>query len=160
MNPLITSAFLAVMDCNVIVVDWRGAANAGYNTAANAVPSVGQHLGDFITWLIRNGGGNMNQVHLVGFSLGAHVVGNAGRRVGGQVSRVTGMVPCTLFYRYFYISISTKLSPSILMYDWAIRFVQQISFIYFFYYSIGFYYISFKCFRSKLLGLHIIFIFI
>lgn len=96
MNPLITSAFLAVMDCNVIVVDWRGAANAGYNTAANAVPSVGQHLGDFITWLIRNGGGNMNQVHLVGFSLGAHVVGNAGRRVGGQVSRVTGMVPCSL----------------------------------------------------------------
>ncbi|XP_022821904.1 pancreatic lipase-related protein 2-like [Spodoptera litura] len=93
MNPLITRAFLDVMDCNVIVVDWRAAANSAYSTAADAVPSVGQHLGDFLTWLIRNGGGNWNQVHLVGFSLGAHVVGNAGRRVGNQPARITGLDP-------------------------------------------------------------------
>ncbi|KAH9631470.1 hypothetical protein HF086_004631 [Spodoptera exigua] len=96
MNPLITRAFLDVMDCNVIVVDWRAAANSGYNTAFNAVPSVGQHIGDFLNWLIRNGGGNWNQVHLVGFSLGAHAVGIAGRRVGNQPARITGLDPASV----------------------------------------------------------------
>lgn len=89
-NPLITSAFLAVQDCNVIIVDWRSLANSLYTTAANGVPSVGQFLGNFLIWLINTAGGNWNQVHLVGFSLGAHVVGNAGRTTGSRPIRVTG----------------------------------------------------------------------
>ncbi|XP_030022464.2 lipase member H-A [Manduca sexta] len=94
MNPLITSAFLAVQDCNVIVVDWsRLASNINYNTAAAGVPSVGQFLGNFLVWLFNNGGGNWNQLHLVGFSLGAHVVGVAGRTAGGRPGRVTGLDP-------------------------------------------------------------------
>ncbi|CAG9796751.1 unnamed protein product [Diatraea saccharalis] len=93
MNPLITSAFLAVQDVNVIVVDWRQLANTGYNTAASGVPGVGQFLGNFLQWLINNAGGNWNNVHLVGFSLGAHIVGNAGRQAGGRPSRVTGLDP-------------------------------------------------------------------
>lgn len=83
-------AFLAVSDCNVIVVDWRGLAGANYVSAVSGVPNIGQHLGNFLQWLISNGGGNWNNVHLAGFSLGAHVVGNAGRQSGSRVSRVTG----------------------------------------------------------------------
>ncbi|MBN4841718.1 hypothetical protein H4F85_26615, partial [Citrobacter braakii] len=78
-NTLATSAFLAVQDCNVIVVDWNRLANGLYNVAVLGVPGVGQFLGNFLTWLINTAGGNWNNVHLVGFSLGAHVVGNAGR---------------------------------------------------------------------------------
>lgn len=89
-NTVVRDAFLAVSDCNVIVVDWRDLANSMYNTAANGVPSVGQYLGNFLDWLINNGGGNWNNVHLVGFSLGAHVVGNAGRHSGRRASRITG----------------------------------------------------------------------
>lgn len=110
MNPQITAAFLAVMDVNVIVVDWGHWANGAYNRAVNAVPSVGNHLGDLISFLFSTVGGNWNQVHLVGFSLGAHVVGNAGRRVGGRASRVTGKV--LLFYRK-YIVITAKRSKKI-----------------------------------------------
>ncbi|XP_075970438.1 pancreatic triacylglycerol lipase-like [Anticarsia gemmatalis] len=93
MNPAITSAFLAVQDCNVIVVDWNQLANGLYTVAVNGVPSVGQFLGNFLTWLINTAGGNWNQVHLVGFSLGAHVVGNAGRTTGSRPIRITGLDP-------------------------------------------------------------------
>jgi alpha-beta hydrolase superfamily lysophospholipase len=92
MNPLITSAFLAVEDANVIVVDWRALASSSYNTAAAGVPNVGQHLGNFLVWLFSTAGGNWNNMHLVGFSLGAHIVGNAGRQAGGRPSRVTGRI--------------------------------------------------------------------
>lgn len=91
MNPLITAAFLAVADVNVIVVDWNRLANSLYNVAVRGVPDVGNHLGRFLIWLFNNAGGNWNQLHLVGFSLGAHIVGNAGRAIGGRASRVTGI---------------------------------------------------------------------
>ncbi|XP_061708238.1 uncharacterized protein LOC133518594 [Cydia pomonella] len=92
-NPLIRDAFLAISDANVIVVDWRALANGLYATAAAGVPNVGQHLGNFLVWLINTAGGNWNNVHLVGFSLGAHVVANAGRTAGGRPVRVTGLDP-------------------------------------------------------------------
>ncbi|GBP13197.1 Pancreatic triacylglycerol lipase [Eumeta japonica] len=86
-------AFLDVADVNVIVVDWRALANSGYWTAVSGVPSVGNFLGDFLTWLVNLTGTNWNNVHLVGFSLGAHVVGNAGRRTGRRPIRITGLDP-------------------------------------------------------------------
>ncbi|XP_075970557.1 pancreatic lipase-related protein 2-like [Anticarsia gemmatalis] len=93
MNPLITAAFLAVQDCNVIVVDWNELANGLYTFAVFGVPGVGQFLGNFLVWLINTAGGDWNNVHLVGFSLGAHVVGNAGRTAGGRPARITGLDP-------------------------------------------------------------------
>uniref|UniRef100_A0A2A4JG56 Lipase domain-containing protein n=1 Tax=Heliothis virescens TaxID=7102 RepID=A0A2A4JG56_HELVI len=94
MNPLIRSAFLDTQDVNVIVVDWHAlAGNLIYNIAAGGVPGVGRFLGGFLEWLISNGGGNWNNVHLIGYSLGAHVVGNAGRTVGRRVGRITGLDP-------------------------------------------------------------------
>lgn len=103
MNPLITSAFLAVSDCNVIVVDWSSLANSNYNTAVAGVPNVGQHLGNFLVWLINTAGGNWNNVHLVGFSLGAHVVASAGRQAGSRPSRITGLYKRTIYsYREFF----------------------------------------------------------
>ncbi|XP_041975073.1 pancreatic triacylglycerol lipase-like [Aricia agestis] len=92
-NTLITAAFLAADDCNVIVVDWSGAASGLYTTSVMAVPGIGQFLGNFMQWVLNTVGGNWSQVHLVGHSLGAHIVGNAGRQVGGQPWRVTGLDP-------------------------------------------------------------------
>lgn len=78
------------MDANVIVVDWGGLANSNYISAAYGVPSVGEYLGNFLVWLVKTTGGDWNNVHLVGFSLGAHVVGTAGRTAGGLPARVSG----------------------------------------------------------------------
>ncbi|XP_041975198.1 lipase member H-A-like isoform X2 [Aricia agestis] len=93
MNPLITDAFLAVSDCNVIVVDWNSLASRCYTTAVLGVPDVGEYLGNFLIWLFDIAGGDWNELHLVGFSLGAHVVGNAGRTASGRPGRVTGLDP-------------------------------------------------------------------
>ncbi|XP_047022597.1 pancreatic lipase-related protein 2-like [Helicoverpa zea] len=108
MNHQIRDAFLAVQDCNVIVVDWSGLASSNYLTAAAGVPNVGQHLGNFVTWLINTAGGNWNQVHFVGFSLGAHAVGNAGRQTGARPSRITGLDPAG--YRWH--TNALRLSPN------------------------------------------------
>ncbi|XP_063825823.1 pancreatic lipase-related protein 2-like [Ostrinia nubilalis] len=115
-NIMVRDAFLAVADVNVIVVDWNALANQGYSTAAAGVPNVGQHIGNFLVWLINNAGGNFNNVHLVGFSLGAHAVGNAGRQTGGRPSRVTGLDPAG--YRWH--NNANRLQPN------AGRYVEAI----------------------------------
>ncbi|XP_041975189.1 pancreatic lipase-related protein 2-like isoform X2 [Aricia agestis] len=92
-NTLITSALLAVDDCNVIVLDWRSAASGLYTTSVLLVPNVGQHLGNFLQWLINTTGSSWTQIHLIGHSLGAHIMGNAGRHVWSQPWRITGLDP-------------------------------------------------------------------
>ncbi|XP_047996248.1 pancreatic triacylglycerol lipase-like [Leguminivora glycinivorella] len=57
------------------------------------VPAVGRGVGQFLRFLNQVTGARFDNMHLVGFSLGAHLVGNAGRELGGQVARVTGLDP-------------------------------------------------------------------
>ncbi|KAL0851474.1 hypothetical protein ABMA28_007271 [Loxostege sticticalis] len=92
-NLYVKNAFLDVEDCNVIVVDWNVLSASDYITAVEGVPSVGRYLGNFLIWLFDNVGGSYDQLHLVGHSLGAHVVGAAGRQIGGRARRVTGLDP-------------------------------------------------------------------
>lgn len=70
--------------------DWRGIANGVYGSSVTGVPNVGRNLGQFLAFLNRATGAPFTNMHLVGFSLGAHVVGNAGRELGGRVARITG----------------------------------------------------------------------
>ncbi|KAL4716557.1 hypothetical protein ACJJTC_010221 [Scirpophaga incertulas] len=93
MNRMITEAFLRVDDVNVIVIDWSKVANKNYVTAKNGVPEVGRGVGRFINWLVECGVASYDAVHLVGFSLGGHLVGNAGRETGGRVKRITALDP-------------------------------------------------------------------
>ncbi|CAK1544567.1 unnamed protein product [Leptosia nina] len=93
MNLVVRSAFLHVGQYNVIVVDWSKSLSICYTASVKAVPNTGKRIGRFLEWLINNFGGNWDSVHMVGHSLGAHVVGNAGRAVSGKVARITGMDP-------------------------------------------------------------------
>lgn len=74
---------------NVIVLDWSRLANRSYSTARGGVEAVGRALGQFAMWLT-NFGLSYNRIHLVGFSLGGHLVGNAGKEAGGRFRRITG----------------------------------------------------------------------
>lgn len=72
------------------MIDWSEAASKNYMTAKACVPAVGRALGQFIKWLVTLKLTSYQMLHLVGFSLGGHLVGNAGRETGGKVSRITG----------------------------------------------------------------------
>lgn len=76
------AAYLEHTDYNVFVVDWGGLARprAGqlasvlYPLVVENVPRVGEKVADFIVYLRSNDFiSNLNLVHLIGFSLGAHV---------------------------------------------------------------------------------------
>lgn len=89
---LLFPAYLRKSDVNVIVMDWRRLALSDYATAVRGVPAVGRGLGQFMNFLNQVTGHPFTSMHLVGFSLGAHIVGNAGREMRGRAARVTGTV--------------------------------------------------------------------
>ncbi|XP_047367708.1 uncharacterized protein LOC124956236 [Vespa velutina] len=83
------SALMTVHECNIVCVDWGpGSAVPNYVRAAANTRLVGRQLAK----LIRNLEVPQEKVHLIGFSLGAHVAGFAGAELG-NVSRITGLDP-------------------------------------------------------------------
>lgn len=109
---------------NVVVVDWGmladpkfsgDAGNLFYGFAVKNVPLVGRRVGEFVLFLMKNGAvRSLDQVHLIGFSLGSHVSGNAGntlKELTGQVpARITGLDPAgPSFYKGLRLS-SRQLS--------------------------------------------------
>ncbi|KAJ8718522.1 hypothetical protein PYW08_002759 [Mythimna loreyi] len=107
-NPTIRDAYLDKSDVNVIVLDWRRLALSDYATAARGVPAVGRGLGQFLAFINRVTGQAYSQMHIIGFSLGAHLVGNAGRELGGRVARVTALDPAGPLWNYS----SNRVRPS------------------------------------------------
>ena len=71
-------------------MDWGTAANVNYILASYNVAMVGRVLTEFLNFLISEGV-SMDDVHLIGHSLGAHVVGIAGAYVKrGPIDTITG----------------------------------------------------------------------
>ncbi|KAJ2949528.1 hypothetical protein O0L34_g15449 [Tuta absoluta] len=93
LNPVIRDAYLDRMDANVIIIEWRRLAMSNYITAVRGVPAVGKGLGKFLKFLHKVTGAPYENMHLIGFSLGSHLVGNAGRETGGRVGRITALDP-------------------------------------------------------------------
>ncbi|XP_050362361.1 pancreatic lipase-related protein 2-like isoform X1 [Nymphalis io] len=93
MPESIKEAYLNVSDLNIIVVDWGKPANVNYIWASYNVAMVGRLLTEFLNFLICEGV-SMDDVHLIGHSLGAHVVGIAGAYVKqGPIDTITGLDP-------------------------------------------------------------------
>lgn len=62
-----------------------------YPTAAANVQAVGVLTGNLVDFFISQGA-DQNQFHLMGFSLGAHVVGRAGLTANGRLPKITGTI--------------------------------------------------------------------
>ncbi|XP_072938723.1 phospholipase A1-like [Epargyreus clarus] len=104
----VLTTFLATKKRNVILLDWEEEAMSGLlgiklGYAFSAVPNamkIGEQLGHALAQL-SHGGMNMSEVHLMGHSLGAHLMAYAGRKarsLGHVVSRITGLDPARALF--------------------------------------------------------------
>ncbi|KAG8517421.1 Inactive pancreatic lipase-related protein 1 [Galemys pyrenaicus] len=82
-----------VEQVNCICVDWKRGARTGYTQAVQNIRVVGAEVAYLIHGLLTELGYRLEDVHIIGHSLGAHAAGEAGRRLGGQVGRISGLDP-------------------------------------------------------------------
>ncbi|XP_059082427.1 pancreatic lipase-related protein 2-like isoform X2 [Tigriopus californicus] len=95
---LTRDSFLAMEDVNVISLDWEALAGMDYFEAASNSRQVGFVLGDFISLLVESVGVPWENLHVIGFSLGAQTVGHAGHYLNGQLPRITGIDPAGFLF--------------------------------------------------------------
>ncbi|XP_068158104.1 phospholipase A1-like [Drosophila tropicalis] len=101
MNAKITKAWLGRGDFNVIAVDWPRARYVEYCPAYLAARGVGSQVGQLINFVIKNGFTTGSNIHLIGFSLGAHIAGFAGKYVGeNKLKTITGLDPALAGFVY------------------------------------------------------------
>ncbi|XP_035708318.1 putative endothelial lipase [Folsomia candida] len=97
---------------NFIIVDWSALSGniifppdffLAYPIAVSNVAKAGKRIANFIAWLYYLGSINLDRTHLIGVSLGAHLVGRVGAEVqllmgGRQLARLTGLDPAGPLY--------------------------------------------------------------
>ncbi|XP_065212134.1 uncharacterized protein LOC135839840 isoform X2 [Planococcus citri] len=87
------SALMSVEECNIICVDWEaGATIPNYVRAAANTRLVGKQVAILLSGLEKYVNLSVRNVHVIGFSLGAHVAGFAGSELK-NLSRITGLDP-------------------------------------------------------------------
>ncbi|XP_078006743.1 pancreatic lipase-related protein 2-like isoform X2 [Phascolarctos cinereus] len=84
---------LQVENVNCFCVDWKKGSRARYVQAANNIRVVGAEIAYLINVLSTEFGYSPSNIHAIGHSLGAHVAGEAGKRLQGQIGRITGLDP-------------------------------------------------------------------
>lgn len=85
---------LLKIDVNVIAMEYSSLAPRGcYTEAVRNSRVAGKCLAQFIDHLIHNIKYPENNIHLIGFSLGAQIAGIAGNFVTNKLKRITGLDP-------------------------------------------------------------------
>ncbi|XP_068563371.1 lipoprotein lipase [Cebidichthys violaceus] len=90
---LVSALYEREPSANVIVVDWLTRANQHYPTSAAYTKLVGRDVAKFVTWIQKELQLPWERIHLLGYSLGAHVAGIAGDLTDHKISRITGLDP-------------------------------------------------------------------
>ncbi|KAK3929444.1 Lipase member I [Frankliniella fusca] len=87
------SAFLETSDVNVVIVNWHGVDTLIYPVAVKRVPAVSRQVADVVEYLLLQHGLRLEDLHIVGHSLGAHISGLAANYINGTIDRITGLDP-------------------------------------------------------------------
>lgn len=86
-------AYLKNTECNIINVDWSFLAdNPIYPWSAFSTRYVGKIIAKLLRALSKTYQIDEKNIHLIGHSLGAQVMGYAGMFYGKQVNRITGKI--------------------------------------------------------------------
>ncbi|KAJ7335204.1 hypothetical protein JRQ81_013145 [Phrynocephalus forsythii] len=96
-------------DANIVVVDWLPLAHQLYTNAVNNTRVVGKEVAKLLNWLQEKEGFQLQNVHLIGYSLGAHAAGFAGNYVHGTIGRITGLDPAGPMFEG--VEPNSRLSP-------------------------------------------------
>ncbi|XP_044732361.1 lipase member H-A-like [Chrysoperla carnea] len=101
--PEILKAYTDVPDLNIIIVNWQRISEVPcYVGALINTWHVGQCTATLLTSLLAYSGQSPEQLHLVGFSLGAHVAGITGtlytKATNQKFARITGLDPALPLY--------------------------------------------------------------
>jgi pancreatic triacylglycerol lipase len=95
------SAILESDDLNLFVVDWsKGAKTLNYTEARFRVNDVAKVVANFIELVHDYAGLNYENITMVGFSLGAHISGIAGKFLDGFVKKIVGLDPAGPLFEY------------------------------------------------------------
>ncbi|XP_065217269.1 lipase member H-like isoform X2 [Planococcus citri] len=91
----IKNAYLVKKDINVITIDWSETASwKAYPLPAYFTKQVGAIIATLIEELVEKKFASLQNVHVIGHSLGSHVAGAVGSSVkSGKVARITGLDP-------------------------------------------------------------------
>nr|XP_020468697.1 lipoprotein lipase-like [Monopterus albus] len=92
-HKLVSALYEREPSANVIVVDWLTRASEHYPTSAAYTKLVGRDIAKFVTWIQKELQLPWERIHLLGYSLGAHVAGVAGDLTDHKISRITGLDP-------------------------------------------------------------------
>lgn len=77
-----------VIDGYVIIVDYGPIANCSYErTVLEIAPSIAYYVAN----IIRNFNFDLQEIELIGHSLGGHIVGYIGAALNGAIQRITGI---------------------------------------------------------------------
>ncbi|XP_062984872.1 endothelial lipase [Elgaria multicarinata webbii] len=93
MDSLVSALQGREKDANVVVVDWLALAHQHYSDAVNNTRAVGKEVAKLLDWLQEKEPFQLQNVHLIGYSLGAHVAGFTGNYAHGTIGRITGLDP-------------------------------------------------------------------
>ncbi|KAG5324356.1 LIPR2 protein, partial [Acromyrmex heyeri] len=89
----IRNAFLNVGDYNIILIDWRDAANHLYAISVRSAPLVSQRVAFLINFLEKNANLDLNKTAIIGHSLGAHVASLSARFATNKIAEVIALDP-------------------------------------------------------------------
>ncbi|KAL1117631.1 hypothetical protein AAG570_003946, partial [Ranatra chinensis] len=104
--------YLSKGGVNVVKVDWSWYANRLlYPASALATGRAAARVAALLKRLLQAGATTPQKVHLIGFSLGAHVAGGAGSLTAPKVGRITGLDPARPGFESF-VTLGAELDKT------------------------------------------------